>query len=59
MAEITDECKYIKTCSRSIFADHYEHVCSQKSWVHCDFIKLEDVRPYQKKPREWKKEATK
>jgi len=57
MAKIPDKCKYLETCSRSIDAGHYEHICSTENWIHCDWIRAEDIRPYQKTPKEWRKEV--
>lgn len=53
MTEVPKQCKYIKTCTKSIEEAHFEHICNVANWIHCDWIRPEELRAYQKTPREW------
>jgi len=59
VSEVPEECKCIKTCSMSVDKDHFEHLCSTTNWIHCEFVRPEDLRAYKKTPQEWVKEAKK
>lgn len=52
---VPKECKHVKTCSIPVEQDHYEHICNTQCWIHCDFIKPQDLQPYKKSAPEWTK----
>lgn len=55
-SEIPEECKYVETCTRKVDVELFEHICCSSDWIHCEWIRPEDIQPFLKRPSEWKQE---